>query len=302
MPLFPASSSGHDRPLVGIAYMLVSVVLFTAQNGLTKWLVATFPVNEIVFFRHAFGMIPSLWMLSQSGGLASLKTRHFGLHLFRMAGGMTGMTLGFVALSLIPVADVTAYSFAAPLLITALSVPLLGEQVGVYRWSAVVAGFIGVLIMVKPGLGTIQPGALVALAGTLGSAVVALTMRQLGHTETTASIVVTYTGLAGIVSALTLPFWWVTPTWLEFGVLAILGLGGGVAQYWYTKALNLAPVSVISPLNYTGLIWAVLLGYVFWDEVPERSTILGAIVIMASSLYILYRETVRRAERARPRT
>ncbi|MBI1779391.1 MAG: DMT family transporter [Proteobacteria bacterium] len=299
MPLFPASSTGHDRPLIAIAYMLAAVLFFTAQSGLTKWLVASIPVNEIVFFRHAFALVPAFWMLGKSGGIASLKTRRIGMHLFRLAGGMSSMTLGFLALALIPVADVTAYSFAAPLLITALSVPLLGEQVGPHRWSAVVAGFIGVLIMVRPGTGAIQPGALVALAATLGSAVVALTMRQLGHTETTASIVVTYSGLAGIVSGLTLPFWWVTPNWLELAALAILGLGGGAAQYWYTKALNLAPVSVISPLNYTGLIWAVLMGYVFWGEVPEQSTLVGALIIVASSLYILYRETVRRAERAR---
>jgi drug/metabolite transporter (DMT)-like permease len=298
MPLFSTVSTEHDRPRVGIAYMLISVMLFTVQSGLTKWLVESFPVNEIVFFRQAFAMLPAAWLLSQSGGLGTLRSRRLGLHLLRMACGMSSMSLGFVALGLIPLADVTAYSFAAPLLTTALSVPLLGEQVGVHRWSAIIVGFAGVLVMVHPGGGAFEPGALVALSATLGSAGVALSMRQLGHTETPASIVFTYAGLSAIVSGLTLPFWWVTPDWQGLGGLFLLGIGGGVAQYWYTKALNLAPVSVISPLNYTGLIWAALVGYLFWDEVPEHSTILGAVIIMASSLYVLYREAVRRAERA----
>ena len=142
---------------------------------------------------------------------------------------------------------------------------------------------------------------MVALAGAFGSAVVALSMRTLGHTETPASIVVTYSAQAMVVSALSLPFWWVNPSLAEWGGLVLMGAGGGVAQYWYTKALNLAPVAVISPLSYTSLIWAAWLGYIFWAEVPERSTIAGALIIIASSLYILYREAVRRRERAKPR-
>jgi drug/metabolite transporter (DMT)-like permease len=297
MPLFSVDTTRQDRPLAGLAFMMLSVVLFSLLNGISKWLVADIPVTEMVFFRHVFALPPTVWLLFRSGGLASLKTRRYGLHVIRMFGGLTGMSFGFWALALIPIADATAYSFAAPLLITALSVPILGERVGVHRWSAVAVGFVGVLIMVRPGSASIELGAIVALIGTVGSSVVALSMRQLGNTETPASIVVTYSAQAMLLSALALPFWWVTPDAWQIGGLMLVGAGGGVAQFWYTKALNLAPVAVISPLNYTGLIWAAWIGYEFWGEVPDHTTIGGALLIVMSSIYILYREAVRRAEK-----
>ncbi len=280
--------------LLGIAFGLASVVLFSGQSLVVKLLGDRYPMNEIVFFRHVFALIPAYVMLSQQGGLATLRTGHFPMHLARMAAGMTSMLLGFYALRLIPLADAIVYGFVAPLLVTAFSVPVLGERVGIHRWSAVLIGFLGVIIMMQPGGAPIELGAIVALAGAFCSSFVNLTMRRLGGTETAASIVCFYTGMCTIVFAATLPFAWSTPNLTDFLILASLGLGGGIAQYWYTKSLWYAPSALIAPLGYTSLLWMTAAGFLFWNETPTVATLVGAAVICGSGLYILYREARRR--------
>lgn len=280
--------------LLGIAFGLGSVVLFSGQALVVKLLGDAYPMNEIVFFRHAFALVPAMVMVSAQGGIRTLKTGRFSMHLGRLAAGMSSMLLGFYALRLIPLADATVYSFISPLLITALSVPLLGERVGVHRWSAVVVGFVGVLIMMQPGHAPLEWGVAVALLGALCSAFVNITMRRLGATETAASTTTIYTGLACAIFTVSLLFSWTTPTFPDFLILCGLGLGGGVAQYWYTVSLRFAPSALIAPLGYTSLLWMTVAGLLFWDEVPSGTTLIGAAIICASGLYILYREARRR--------
>lgn len=280
--------------LLGIAFGLASVVLFSAQSLVVKFVGDRYPMNEIVFFRHAFALVPAIVMVMHQGGIRTLKTGRFPMHLARMAAGMSSMVLGFYALLLIPLADATVYNFISPLLITALSVPLLSERVGVHRWSAVVIGFIGVVIMMQPGKGPLEWGVIVALGGAVCSTFVNLTMRKLGATETAASTTFMYTGMSFVVFTASLPFAWVTPTFVDFLILASLGLGGGVAQYWYTVSLRYAPSALIAPLGYTSLIWMTVAGFVFWGEVPSATTMIGAAIICTSGLYILYREARRR--------
>ncbi len=289
----PAPESRRDN-LLGIAFGLASVVLFSAQALVVKFVGDRYPMNEIVFFRHAFALVPAIVMVMHQGGVRTLRTGRFPMHLARMAAGMSSMILGFYALRLIPLADATVYNFLSPLLITALSVPLLGERVGIHRWSAVIIGFLGVLIMMQPGKGPLEWGAVVALAGAFCSTFVNLTMRKLGATETAASTTFMYTGMSTVVFTVSLAFAWVTPTLVDFLILASLGLGGGVAQYWYTMSLRYAPSALIAPLGYTSLIWMTAAGLVFWDEVPTATTMIGAAIICASGLYILYREARRR--------
>ena len=280
--------------LLGIASGLAAVVLFSGQALVVKLVGDLYPMNEVVFFRHAFALVPAIVMVMAQGGFSTIRTGRFGMHLARMAAGMSSMVLGFYALLLIPLADATVYNFISPLLITALSVPLLGERVGIHRWSAVVVGFIGVLIMMQPGQGALEWGVIIALAAAFCSAFVNLTMRMLGATETAASTTFMYTGLSFVVFSVSLLFSWVTPTFVDFLILASLGLGGGVAQYWYTMSLRYAPSALIAPLGYSSLLWMTAAGFLFWDEVPSATTLIGAAIICASGLYILYREARRR--------
>jgi drug/metabolite transporter (DMT)-like permease len=279
--------------LLGIAFGLASVVLFSAQALVVKLVGDRYPMNEIVFFRHAFALAPAIILVMRQGGWQTLRTGRLPMHLARMAAGMSSMLLGFYALLLIPLADATVYNFLAPLLITALSVPLLGERVGIHRWSAVLIGFVGVVIMMQPGQGTLEWGAIIALAGAFCSAFVNLTMRMLGATETAASTTFMYTGMSFVVFSVSLLFAWTTPTFIDFLILASLGLGGGIAQYWYTMSLRYAPSALIAPLGYTSLLWMTAVGFFFWGEVPAATTMIGALIICASGLYILYREARR---------
>jgi drug/metabolite transporter (DMT)-like permease len=279
--------------LLGIAYGLASVVLFSAQSLVVKLVGDRYPMNEIVFFRHLFALVPAFFLVMRQGGLSTLRTGRFPMHLARMAAGVSSMLLGFYALRMIPLADATVYTFVAPLLITALSVPILGERVGIHRWSAVLIGFGGVVVMMEPGQGPIEWGVVVALAGAFCSTFVSITMRKLGSTETAASTAFIYTFMSMVVFAVTLVFSWTTPSLVDFLILAGLGVGGGIAQFWFTTSLRYAPSALIAPLGYSSLIWMTAAGFFFWDEVPTGTTMIGAAIICLSGLYILYREARR---------
>jgi drug/metabolite transporter (DMT)-like permease len=173
-------------------------------------------------------------------------------------------------------------------------VPLLGERVGTHRWTAVLAGFAGVIIMMRPGHAALELGVILALLGALGSAFVNITMRRLGSTETAASTTFMYTGMSTVVFTISLAFSWAMPTLPDFLLMASIGVVGGIAQFCSTTALRHAPSALIAPLGYTSLLWMTAAGIVIWGETPGASTLIGAVIICASGLYILYREARRR--------
>jgi drug/metabolite transporter (DMT)-like permease len=170
-------------------------------------------------------------------------------------------------------------------------VPLLGEKVGIRRWSAVVIGFIGILVMTRPGAGVFEPAALFAIGGALFYALAMISVRRLSMTEPAAAIVFYFTLFATAVGALSLPFQWVTPDVQGFLMLAGIGLIGGFAQLAMTQAFRLSPVAVIAPFDYGALVFAVGFGYLIWDDVPDEFIIVGSLIVIASGLYILHRET-----------
>jgi drug/metabolite transporter (DMT)-like permease len=278
----------------GIAMALVSVLLFSGLNVLVKLLTDDVPVLEVVFARNAFAMLPVGITVALRGGIGSLRTRHPGGHVWRACIGLTAMSLIFWSYDLLPLADAVALSFTAPLFLTALSVPLLGETVGPHRWSAVLIGFVGVLVILRPGVGVVQAGALVALGSALGQALALVTIRQLSRTEPPDTIVFYFTLLASLMSALPLPWLWVTPSPRDFVLMVLMGLSGGVAQLFMTRAYALAPAAVIAPYNYGAIVCAVMAGWLVWGDVPAIHAMLGAAIVMASGLYILHRETRRR--------
>jgi drug/metabolite transporter (DMT)-like permease len=285
----------NDKVPLGIAMMLGSVILFMILNALVKLLGERYPVNQLVFFRSAFAMIPVVTVMMMQGGVGTLKTGRFGGHIWRTVLGLTSMMLLFWSYILLPLAKAVALNFSSPLIITALSVPLLGERVGIHRWSAVVFGFIGVLVMLKPDGEVALFGSAVALAAAAGQAFAVTTVRQLSRTERANTIVFYFTILTTLASALSLPFSWEPiASWQDFGLFALAGLAGGFAQLLMTRAYALAPTSVISPFNYISIVLAAALGWLLWAETPTANTMIGSVLVIASGLYILYREAIRK--------
>jgi drug/metabolite transporter (DMT)-like permease len=283
----------------GIAYMSASVLVFSLLNVVVKWLMASYSAPEVIVFRSAFSLIPCLFLILRAGGFAVLRTRHLTWHFSRAGVQVVSMIALFTAYGMMPLADAIAISYASPLFMTALSVPVLGEKVGVHRWGAVVVGFLGVLVMVHPGgeESFVELGALLVLANALIGAGLSLSVRAMTVSEQSVAMV-TYQALFTVLLVLPMqPFVWVTPGWFDFLLLAGLGLGSAVGQYWWTQAFRLAPASVNAPFSYTALVWAIGFGWLVWGDMPTASLVFGAGVVMLSGFYILYRETIRRVPR-----
>lgn len=246
---------------------------------------------ELVFYRFAFGLPPLLAWILWSGNLNAWRTARPGAHLLRGVLGLTTMVLAFSALAYLPLAEATTIGFAAPLFAVMLSALILKEPVGRYRWSAVAAGFVGVLVVMQPAGSSLPPlGLALAVASAFGVAAVTITIRQIGRTESTQTTVLWFTTFSMIAVGTLMPFAAQMHDARGWAILLAVGLSGGIAQILLTAALRYAPVSTVAPFDYTQLIWAVLLGWALFDIHPAATTWAGAAVIVASGLYTLYRE------------
>jgi drug/metabolite transporter (DMT)-like permease len=263
------------------------------MDALIKRASADYPTGQIVFFRNLFAFIPVFYFLRQAGGIAALRTNRLRDHILRGIVGVTAMGLVFTAFKLLPLAEAVALTLAGPIFLTALSVPMLGEKVGLRRWSAVFAGFIGILVMTRPGASVFDPAALFAIGGAVFYALAMISIRWLSATEPAATTVFYFTLFATVVGALSLPFQWQSPDIPGFLLLAGIGLIGGIAQMAMTQAFRLAPASIVAPFEYLALVFAVSLGYLFWSEVPDSYILAGSAIVVGSGLYILHREAAR---------
>jgi len=211
------------------------------------------------------------------------------------------MTAIFIAFSMMSLGGVVAISFAAPLFTTLLSILILKEKVGIHRWSALILGFVGVLVVTHPGAGSLQWGAFFALANALLISSVAIAIRRMSATESTETLTIYQMAIITLCTVFLLPLGFAAPAWQDALALALAGVGNGIAQYWWTRSLTLAPPSAVVPFNYLALVWASLLGFAVWGDVPTPSLVVGSAIVVASGLYILWRETVRRAQRTAQR-
>lgn len=290
-----------DNTPLGIASMFGSVFLFSIMNVLVKLLMDRFSVTEVAFFRSLFALLPVCLAIHLSGGFrTALRTARPMGHLTRSLIGLSTMIAMFWSFHLLPLGDAIALNFAGPLFLTALSVPMLKEKVGIHRWSAVLVGFSGVVIIAKPSGDLLNLGVLVALGGAFCNAAAMIAIRQLSKSEAPNTIVFYFTLLTTVLVGLALPFSWTTPSPTEWAMLTAMGLLGGCAQLLMTRAYSLAPAAVVAPLTYSSLLIAVLFGWLLWGDVPTASMGLGAAVVMVSGLYILHRETRRNATPSRP--
>jgi drug/metabolite transporter (DMT)-like permease len=289
---FDTDRPDEQRPLAGVALRLLTALLLAAMFALVK-LAASRGVHlvESLFYRQIGSALCALALVAAGPGFASLRTRRIGAHVGRMALGIVAMALNFLAMILLPLAEATAIGFTVPVFSTMLAALLLGEPTGKWRWGAVVAGFLGVLLIVRPGVGEVPLiGASVALVAALLTAAVTVVIRRLGATEQ-ASTTVFWFAVSSLLplGLLMLHFGGAhdPATWL---ILAGLALVGGLAQLTLTAALRLAPVALVMPMDYTSLLWATLLGAWLFAEVPTPWLWVGAPVIIGSGLVIVWRE------------
>ena len=271
--------------------MIASTVGFAGVNALIKWEVADFPVGEVAFFRSLFSLIPCFIIVLPRNGLKVLRTARLGDHVRRALSQTCSMTAIFLAFKLMPLASAIAISFSAPLFTTLLSVLLLKEKVGIHRWSALGVGFAGVLMVTDPGAGSLGLGALFALVNALLISTVAIAIRRMSTTETTETLLIYQLLLLTVFTAALLPFGFTLPGPFDLSLLAVAGMLNGVAQYWWTKSLHLAPASAVVPFNYLSLVWATIVGFIVWGDLPTPMLLAGSAIVVGSGLYILWRET-----------
>ncbi len=292
----------RDKPLQGIALIVVAVGIWALHDAAAKWYAAFYPVFVILFWRSLFGALPILLLAARQGGLQRMPARLHLLCLLRGTAGFAAFASFVFALPLMPLADALAVAMAAPISITAAAAFVLKEPVGPHRWGAVLVGFAAVLFIVRPGGHIPLEGAVLLLVSILLFTTAMMMTRRLGRVVTTASLAI-YTAAAFVVlSAVGAAFSWAVPSWQDGLVLAAVGLMAGLAQYAMTAAFRIAPPAVLAPFEYTGLVWGIVLGVALWNEWPSADVAAGAAVIVASGLYIVHRErlAVRRARRRRP--
>lgn len=258
-------------------------------------------VAQIMFFRNGIALLPLLVvMATHKHGFALLKTKRPVGHAVRSIIGTLSMVFCFWSFALMPMADATSLHFAAPLILTALSVPFLGERVGPWRWGAVAVGLVGVLIIINP-TGNLAPfGTSIALIAAFGIAVAMICIRKLGDTEHPLTIVFYFFLTGTIMTGVTMPWFWSAPTTLSLIYLVMAGICGMVAQIFLTNAYANAPAAYVSPFNYLGIVVASFFGWFIWSDVPSMHVVVGASVVISSGLFILYRETVLKKHRPTP--
>ena len=285
----------------GVILMLVACALFVVMNGFVKLLGDRVPFPEQMFFRSAFAMPVVMLIVLRAqrgrGVIGALRTKRFPGHLLRALTGTAAMSCSFYALTVLPLAEQQALTNTTPIFITLLSIPFLGEKVGIHRGGAVLLGFIGILVIAL-GQGafagnlaeTAKWGLIAATAQGVFSACTTLLVRNLSATEASTTIVMWQSLLMTCITGLALPFIWVTPDLHDLAVLLAIGVIGGVAQVLLTEAWASAQVSALAPYSYSSLLWAVLLGWIAFGDIPGLPTLAGAALIVAASFYILQRE------------
>jgi drug/metabolite transporter (DMT)-like permease len=297
------------RPMRGIGLKLGSVVLFITMGALIKATAQHVPPGQAVFFRSFFAIpVILVWLSMRKELHLGVGTGNYIGHFWRGLMGVTSMGLGFAALGYLPLPEVTAIGYAAPLLVVVFAAMFLAEKVGVWRLGAVGLGMVGVLIVVAPRLSVganasdaEKLGAMLVLGAALFSALAQVFVSKLVQTERTATIVFWFSFNAAALSLLTLPFGWVMPTPLEAVLLVLAGLLGGVGQILLTSSYREADASVVAPFEYASILFALGIGYVVFDEVPTLSMLGGAALVVLAGILIIWRERKLGLERARQR-
>ncbi len=274
---------------LGFLYMFMSICAFSLMDVIVKWSV-NYPIGQVLFFRGFFGIIFYFFVIPRDRLHNFYITKRAGLHFLRCASGLIALVAIFIALRKLPLATVVSLSFAAPIFTTILSIFLLSEKVGVFRWLAVIIGFIGILVITEPGISELNIYYIFPIIFCLGLSYVAIAIRQLSSTEPVWLISFYFSLSITILSLFTIPQGWVMPNFNHLILLSLVGVFGGVANLWLSQSLKYAEVSLVTPLKYLALVFAIIFGYFIWDEIPTIKTLVGATLVITSSVIIFRRE------------
>ena len=285
---------------LGFLYMFLSVCAFSIMDLIVKWS-DTYPLGEVLFFRGFFGVLFYFFIIPKQRVKNFYYTKRAGLHFLRCVIGLIALIAIFIALRNLPLATVVSISFAAPIFTTIFSIFFLSEKVGFYRWLAVFVGFFGIIIITEPGFSSLNIYYIYPIIFCLGLSYVAIAIRQLSTTEPVWLISLNFSAAITIVSLFTIPFGWIMPNVQDLFLLSLIGVFGGVANLWLSQSYKFSEVSLVTPLKYLALVFAIIFGYFIWDEVPTIKTLSGALLVIISSIIIFRREIILKKQVSVPR-
>ena len=271
--------------------MLGGGLLLTINDAVMKWLTADYPLGEVLFVRGAFVFLPIALMVWRAGGVAVLAVHDVRGQTGRAVMVVCSSFLFIGGLRLLPLAEAIAIAFAGPLFLTVLARPMLGERVGPRRWSAVVAGFLGVLLMLRPTGEALNWAALLPLGAALTGAFRDVITRRISATDSTIAILCVTTGAVTLAGLCTAPFGWRPLGLADLGLLALAGCLLAGAHYLMIESFRLAEAALVAPFKYATLVWATAFGFLLWGDLPDQSMLAGSALVIGSGLYILHRET-----------
>jgi drug/metabolite transporter (DMT)-like permease len=280
---------------LGFLYMFMSVCAFSFMDLIVKWS-EHYPLGQVLFFRGFFGVVIYFFIMPRDRIKNFYVTKRAGLHFLRSLFGLIALIAIFIALRNLPLATVVSISFAAPIFTTIFSIFFLSEKVGFYRWLAVLIGFVGIIVITEPGYGDFNIYYIYPIIFCLGLSYVAIAIRQLSTTEPVWLIALNFSIIITLASLFSIPFGWVMPSVQDLVLLCMIGFLGGFANLWLSQSFKLSEVSLVSPLKYLALVFGIIFGYLVWDEIPTTKTILGALLVVTSSLIILKREIYHKKE------
>ena len=276
---------------LGFFYMFISVCAFSLMDVIVKWS-EDYPVGQVLFFRGFCGIIPILFLIPKDRYLDFYKTTRPFLHFKRCLAGLIALVSIFIALRNLPLATVVSITFAAPIFTTIFSIFLLNEKVGLYRWLAVLVGFVGIIIISEPGFSSLNLYYIYPIIFCLGLSYVAIAIRKLSSTEPVWLISFFFSFSIMLLSFLSFYQNWILPSLIDLFLLSLIGILGGLANLWLSQSYKYSEVSLVTPLKYLALVFAIIFGYFIWSEVPTLKTLMGALLVILSSFIIFRRELV----------
>ena len=274
---------------LGFLYMFLSVCAFSVMDLIVKWS-DNYPLGQVIFFRGFFGLVLYYFVIPRERLKDFYFTKRPMLHLSRCFFGLMALLSIFTALRNLPLATVVSISFAAPIFTTIFSIFFLSERVGYFRWLAVFVGFVGIIFISEPGFSSLNVYYIFPVIFVLGMSYVAISIRQLSSTEPVWLISLYFSAAITLAGLFTMPYGWLMPNLKDLILLSLIGIFGGVANLWLSQSYKFSEVSLVTPLKYLALVFAIIFGYLIWDEIPTIKTLIGASLVIVSSIIIFRRE------------
>lgn len=289
----PATDTAVEKSHTGIYWMLLTMFFFVSMDTVAKYLIQDRHVFQVVWGRYFFHFLILIVVLAPRLRQL-LVTENLKLQLARSLLLLTTTGCFFMGLSYVHLADASAIMLTAPIFVTALSMPILKEQVGPRRWASVVVGCIGAIIIIRPGSGVLQAAALLPLTAAILYAFYQISTRFLSHSDSVLTTLIYSASIGALITTAIVPFYWTPLSPAEWGLMVLLGTLGGLGHFTLIKAYRVSPVATVAPFTYSNLIWAIGYGYLVFGNLPDQWTLMGALIIMASGLYIFHREQIRK--------